>query len=448
MLIIFAVVLFGLIIFFHEGGHFITAKIFGIKVNEFSIGMGPKLFSFTKGETTYSLRLLPIGGYCAMEGEDEDNDNPRAFNNAKVWKRLIVIIAGAVMNIIFGLVLMAITLIPQQQFASTEISAFSYYSYTQQSGLQQGDKIVKLNDYGISSSTDFSFAIYTMPLKEVDGHSVQIYKQDCSNSLCDHFTQIITKDTSEDIQKDVYAVINEGVDKISITNNKEEAYNIACEYIDKMDNAATITLTEDYPEIVEKDTRERFRTDITVERNGERVELKDVDFLTTKSEDQEKPSVSIDFYVQPIEKNIGTYIAETCKSTVSVVRMVYASLIGLVKGQFGINEVSGPVGLVSAVTTVAQKGLETGILDALMGIIYVMMVISVNLGVVNMLPFPALDGGRFLFLLIEAIFKKPIPRKVERIVNSIGLGLLLLLTAVITVKDVFQLFNGGFNINV
>lgn len=422
--------------------------MFGIKVNEFSIGMGPKLFSFTKGETTYSLRLLPIGGYCAMEGEDEDNDNPRAFNNAKVWKRLIVIIAGAVMNIIFGLVLMAITLIPQQQFASTEISAFSYYSYTQQSGLQQGDKIVKLNNYGISSSTDFSFAIYTMPLTEVDGHSVQIYRQDCSNSLCDHFTKIITKDTSDDIQKSVYAVIDEGTDKISKSNDKEEALTLACEYIDKMDIAANIELTKDYPEIIEKDTRERFRTDITVERNGERVELKDVDFLTTKAEDQEKPSISIDFYVQPIEKNVGTYIAETCKSTVSVVRMVYASLIGLIKGQFGINEVSGPVGLVSAVTTVAQKGLETGILDALMGIIYVMMVISVNLGVVNMLPFPALDGGRFLFLLIEAIFKKPIPRKVERIVNTVGLALLLLLTAVITVKDVFQLFNGGFNINV
>lgn len=422
--------------------------MFGIKVNEFSIGMGPKLFSFTKGETTYSLRLLPIGGYCAMEGEDQDNDNPRAFNNAKVWKRLIVIIAGAVMNIIFGLVLMAITLIPQQQFASTEISAFSYYSYTQQSGLQQGDKIVKLNNYGISSSTDFSFAIYTMPLTEVDGHSVQIYRQDCSNSLCDHFTKIITKDTSDDIQKSVYAVIDEGTDKISKSNDKEEALTLACEYIDKMDIAANIELTKDYPEIIEKDTRERFRTDITVERNGERVELKDVDFLTTKAEDQEKPSISIDFYVQPIEKNVGTYIAETCKSTISVVRMVYASLIGLIKGQFGINEVSGPVGLVSAVTTVAQKGLETGILDALMGIIYVMMVISVNLGVVNMLPFPALDGGRFLFLLIEAIFKKPIPRKVERIVNTVGLALLLLLTAVITVKDVFQLFNGGFNINV
>ena len=107
-----AVLLFELIIFVHEGGHFIAAKKSGVKVNEFSLGMGPKLFGFTRGETTYSFRLFPIGGYCAMEGEDEESDNPRAFNNVKIWKRMIIVVAGAFMNIVLGLILMLINLIP------------------------------------------------------------------------------------------------------------------------------------------------------------------------------------------------------------------------------------------------------------------------------------------------------------------------------------------------
>lgn len=408
--------------------------------------MGPKLFSFQKGETTYSLRLFPIGGYCAMEGEDEDSSNPRAFNNAKVWKRLLVIIAGAIMNILFGLVLMMITLLPQSQFASTQIDSFGYYSYSQQSGLKENDTIIKMNNYSISSSTDFSFAMYTMPCEDVDGSSIQIYRQDCSNSLCDHFKEIITKDTSKEIQKEVYSVIDLGSNEIAQLENKTELYKVTCKYIDLMDEAAQIEPTKQYPVIEEKETRQRFRTNITVIRDGVKTELKDVDFLTQIVEGSDKPQISIDFYVKPIDKNFITLVQQTFNNTVSVVKMVYASLWGMVTGKFGLNEVSGPVGLASAITNVAGKSLENGFGQAVLSIVYIMMVITVNLGVVNMLPFPALDGGRFLFLLIEWIFKKPIPRKVESFVNGIGLALLLLLMVAITVKDVWQLFNGGFNV--
>ena len=123
-LVVIAVLLFELIIGLHEFGHFITAKLSGIKVNEFALGMGPKLFSFKKGETQYSLRLFPIGGYCAMEGEDEDSPEPRSFNNAKVWKRMIVIIAGAVMNIILGIIFSFIMVIPQEAYSSTTVEQF------------------------------------------------------------------------------------------------------------------------------------------------------------------------------------------------------------------------------------------------------------------------------------------------------------------------------------
>ena len=148
-LIIIGVLLFELIIFFHEGGHFITAKKSGVKVNEFALGMGPKLFSFTKGETTYSLRLFPIGGYCAMEGEDEESDNPRAFTNAKVWKRMIIIVAGAFMNIVLGLLMMFVLVVQSPAFSSTTVSGFSENSFSANSGLKVGDTIVKLNNYSI-----------------------------------------------------------------------------------------------------------------------------------------------------------------------------------------------------------------------------------------------------------------------------------------------------------
>ena len=380
-----------------------------------------------------------------MEGEDDDSDNPRAFTNAKVWKRLIVIIAGAVMNILFGLVLMMITLLPQEQFASNQVSMFGYYSYSQQSGLQVGDTITRMNNYAINNSTDFSFALYTIPVSDVDGHSLQIYREDCSNALCDYFKYNVTDKTDKDTQKKLYSYIDKGVAEISLCETKEAAYETMCGYVDKM--AETLGIKDvTYPKIEEKDSRQRFRTDITVKRDGETVELKDVDFLTTQKEGSEKPSVSMDFYVQPIEKNFITLVKQTFSNTVSVVRMVYASLFGLVTGKFGINEVSGPVGLASAITSVAGESLKNGFGQAVLSIVYVMMVITVNLGVVNMMPFPALDGGRFLFLLIEWIFKKPIPRKVESIVNGVGLALLLVLMLVITVKDVWQLFNGGFNV--
>ncbi len=404
--------------------------------------MGPKLFSFKRGETTYSFRLFPIGGYCAMEGEDEDSDNPRSFNNAKIWKRMIIIVAGAFMNILFGLALMLITLLPSDSFNSTTVSAFSPYSFTATTGLQQGDEIIEINDYDINSSMDFSYAMYTMPLCEVDGKAVSIYKQDCLFELKNNFGLLAEKSTNEQVDK-LNNIWPEGSDKIMKADTKESAYAILCEYLDKGYEVCGIQEPDTYPEIVEKDTRQRFRADMVVVRDGQEVTLHDVDFFTYKIGENGEPTIGIDFYVEPIEKTFSSVISQTFIQTGSVVRTIWNSLIGMVTGQFGINEVSGPVGLAYAITDVAGESLKEGFMDAVMSIIYVMMVISINLGIVNMLPFPALDGGRFVLLLIEAIFKKPVPRKIEGYINAAGLALLLLLMAVITMKDVWVYVFGG-----
>ena len=143
LLIIIGVLLFELIILIHEGGHFVTAKLCGVKVNEFALGMGPKIIKFQKGETLYSLRLFPIGGFCAMEGEDSESDDNRAFGNKKVWQRMIIVVAGAVMNIILGLVLMMITLVPNKYFASSTVAVFADNATSNQQ-LKVGDEITKI----------------------------------------------------------------------------------------------------------------------------------------------------------------------------------------------------------------------------------------------------------------------------------------------------------------
>lgn len=347
-LIIIGILLFELIIFFHEFGHFITAKWSGVKVNEFALGMGPKIFKFTKGETTYSLRLFPIGGFCAMEGEDEDSNDSRAFNNIAVWKRMIIVVAGAFMNIVLGLLMMLILVVQQPAFTSTVIDTFPEQSVTQQS-LQAGDKFLSIDGYNIYNSKDIPFAMTIM---------------------------------------------------------------------------------------------KSFTPDVVVERDGEVVDLGKVQFYTYKN-DSGVESVAIDFYVEKIPKTFLSVITETFSQTVSVVRMIWSSLVGLVTGQFGMDALSGPVGIATAISGVASQGLSQSFLTAFNNVFYVMMIITVNLGIVNMMPIPALDGGRFVFLLIELIIRKPIPQKYEGKIHAIGYALLMVIMVLLTFNDIWRLVTGS-----
>ncbi|MGN1111993.1 MAG: M50 family metallopeptidase [Acutalibacteraceae bacterium] len=348
MLIIIGVLLFELIVLIHEGGHFVAAKLSGVKVNEFALGMGPKLFSFTKGETKYSLRLLPIGGFCSMEGEDEESDNPRAFGNKPVWKRIIIVVAGAVMNIILGL-LMTLTMVLQQPYyASTTVSVFAENAVTSEH-IQVGDKLEEIDGYPIWNSMDIAFALGT-----------------CKN----------------------------------------------------------------------------YEPNIKVNRNGQSIDLGNVPLYTYDNDG--KTTIARDFYVEPVEKNFFSVCGETIGQTVSTVRMVYASLVGLVTGKFGFNEMSGPVGVATAITTVASQGLERSFLDAFNNILYVMMILTINLGIFNLLPVPALDGGRLLFLLIELVRRKPVPQKYEGVIHGIGFALLMVFMLAVTFNDIVRVFTGGF----
>lgn len=346
LLIIIGILIFELIIFLHEFGHFITAKKFGVKVNEFALGMGPKILKFQKGETLYSLRLFPIGGFCAMEGEDEASDDDRAFGNKAVWKRMIIVAAGAVMNIILGIVMMMIILAPNKQFVSNKIASFSENSVSSQY-LKVGDEIKAINGYGINTSMDMNFAFATAKGNELK---------------------------------------------------------------------------------------------FTVIRNGEKIDLDHVKFGTVKTNNGQE-IIQLDFYFEGIDNNFFTLAGQTFGQTFSTVKMVWASLIGLVTGQFGFNEVAGPVGMTSAISQAAASGLERSFWDGLGNLLFVMMIITVNLGVVNLLPIPALDGGRLVFLIIEAIRRKPVKPEHEGWVHAIGMAALLLFMAVISINDIIRLFS-------
>lgn len=347
-LIVIGVFLFGFIIFFHEFGHFSTAKLSGIRVNEFAIGMGPQLFSFQRGETKYALRLLPIGGYCAMEGEDEDSDDPRAFNNKPVWRRILVVVAGGLFNILLGFVMMLILLAPDSVYASTTISAFAEGSALEVAGARVGDQIQEIDGYRVYTDRDLSFA-----LAMADPNAVSMKVKRDGNTL-----DLGTFALSSEVQEDGKAV------------------------------------------------------------------------------------VALDFWVEPVSRTLPELLRRSAADTLSMARMVVESLRGILTGRFGLNDLAGPVGTAQAISQAAGAGLETGFGTAVRNILIMMIMITVNLGIVNLLPLPALDGGRLLFLLWELITRKPVPQKYEGYVHAAGFVLLMGLMLVVTVSDLFRIFRG------
>lgn len=347
LIIIAAVLLFVAIILIHEFGHFVVAKACGIRVNEFAIGMGPKIFQKQGKETLFTIRLLPIGGFCAMEGEDEDSEDPRAFRNKKVWQRILVVAAGAVFNIVLGFLLVGLLTVQETQYASTEISAFHQEAVSNsENGFQVGDKITKIEGYNVYCARDLGFGLQINAGKPMD-----------------------------------FEVI----------------------------------------------------------RNGEKIELKDVQFETYEDE-QAGTVTTIDFYVQPIKANLFTGIKETYNNTVSMVRMTYKSLFQMVTGQFSMNEIAGPVGITSMIGEVASESFKVSFLTGINSILNIMSLITINLGIMNLLPIPALDGGRIFFLIVEGIRRKPI--KNEHWVHAAGMALLMVFVVVVAFNDIIRLFKG------
>ena len=339
--LLLTLLLLSVLVFLHEGGHFLVARLNKITVNEFSIGMGPKIFSYQskKSGIVYSIRALPIGGFVSMAGEDEASEDPNAFCNKNVWRRISTVLAGPVTNIIVGflgmLVLVALT-----GPATNIVAAFLDDATSVNYGLQIEDKIVAVE--GVKTHT---------------GNEV------------------------------VYEITYQG----------------------------------DKP------------LDITVIRNGEKIVIEDVVFPTVEENGVTLGNYDMLFYgISEADRSFSIVISHTFWRTYSTAKMVWDSLADLIGGRFGLDAISGPIGMTELVGSALATGWES--------LLYLWVIISVNLGVMNLLPLPALDGGRLMFLFWEAITHKPVNKTVESYINAAGLLILMAFMLIITFKDIFKLF--------
>lgn len=334
--IIIAIIMFLLLVTIHEFGHFIVAKLSGIKVNEFAVGMGPAIYSKEKGETLYSLRLLPIGGYCAMEGEDESSSDPRSYDNAPAFKRFLTILAGPFMNLLLAAIIFSVVIF-NTGTASTKVGGFSENSKAKEAGIEIGDQILKVNDEKISEFADIS--------------------------------KVLAKFYEEN-DKDLPV-------EVLVKRNDEEKFFIVKPYFEK--NTAFL---------------------------GVSSKLRDVGFFE---------SISLGF--KEMNKNV---------------KLIFSILGNLFTGKLSVKALSGPVGVVKEIGNQANNGL--------MNLLYFLAYISVNLGVFNLIPFPALDGSKLVTNLYEMITNKKVNKKIEEKVTIVGFVILLGLILLVTVKDVFTLF--------
>lgn len=347
--VIVAVLVFGILIFLHELGHFLAAKASGVRVNEFSVCMGPALWQKTAGETTYSLRLIPIGGYCAMEGEDDASDDPRSFSAAPIWKRLVILVSGAGANFLCGLLILLVLFSTAQLAATPTIRAFYPEStVSEETGLQIGDALYR-----------------------IDGHRVYRYE-------------------------DVGLLLD----------------------------------------------RTNGRHTLEVLRDGKRVSLGEVTLerRTYTVSGEEQQMYGLQFSVVPMTLSLA--LKQTWFTAMDFVRLIWMSLGDLIHGLVGFDQLSGTVGIVRAMAQTGEEA-ETAAIAA-QSIAFFAAFLAINLAVMNLLPIPALDGGKVFTLLITAVLEAMLHRKIdpkyEQYIHAAGMVLLLLLIALITLKDILAIF--------
>lgn len=343
MSIILAIIIFSVIIIFHELGHFLVAKKCDVKVNEFCLGLGPTLLHFTKGETTYSLKLLPFGGACMMEGEDEESTDGRAFNNKPLLQRMAIVAAGPLFNFIMAYVL-SVILIGAIGYDVPTLAGVMEGSPAEEQGIEAGDTIVALNHYRV------------------------------------HFYQEIS----------IYTFFHSGEEvKVTYLRDGEEY---------------TAMLTPEYNEEAGRYLF-GFQGDYT-----------------------------------RIRGNIPQTLAYGFYEMKYQIYSTFESLKMLVTGRLSVNDMSGPVGIVKTIGDVYDESADSGAFYIAMNMINIAILLSANLGVMNLLPIPALDGGRLLFFIVEGIRGKKLNEEIEGRIHFIGFALLMALMVVVMFNDIYKLF--------
>ena len=428
MSIILAIIIFSVLVLFHEFGHFLFAKLSGITVLEFSLGMGPKLFSFTKGGTVYSLKLLPLGGSCMMEGEDEANEDPGSFNNAPIWGRIATVAAGPLFNFILAFVI-SVVVVGMTGYSLPTVTAVTAGSAAEKAGLKEGDLITSFDGYGTSITNDLYtyLSIEGVSTKEVevkvkrDGERLTLrYTPDSQVRYMLGFTYY-----QDENEAQIGSVtLNGAMYKAGL-----QAWDVICEI-----NGTVINSGAELQAYMQEHPLDGSEMEISYVRGSKVKTAKVTPTETTYAETGFSYNGAYEKGGVPATLKYGFMeMKYWIKTTILSLKM-------LVTGQVSVNELSGPVGIVTTIDTSYKESKSYGLAATVATMLNMMILLSANLGVMNLLPIPALDGGRLVFLVIEAIRKKPINREIEGRIHFAGFALLMLLILYVSVHDVIKLF--------
>lgn len=426
--IVIALIIFGLLVLIHEFGHFIAAKKNGVVVNEFSIGMGPRIFSHVaESGTRYSLKILPLGGSCAMLGEDEDNDEEGSFNSKPLWARMMIVFAGPFFNFILAFVL-ALIVIGAKGVDLSYVRLVDEKSPAYSAGLREGDRIVKYNGANVSFGREIYLDQYVNPL---DGSDITLtYLRDGEKHTIKY-----TPDSREKYLVGMNYAAGSRPAEVSVVNKgsaMEKAGVIVGDTIVEIDGNKISTGAE-LSEYFENNPLTGREVVITISRNGREKEVKLIPEMTkvygtgfTYNMAREKQS-----FVNVIKYSFVEMKYE--------INMVLKSLKMLVTGKVSANEISGPVGIVDLIGDTYKETKTSGASTTILSLINLAIMLSANLGVMNLLPIPALDGGRLFLYLIELVTRKPIPKDKEGMIHFIGFVILMALMVFLIFNDIRKL---------
>ena len=403
--------LLGFLIFIHEGGHFLIAKLCKVKVNEFAIGFGPTIWKRQGKETKYALRLIPLGGFVSMEGEEEASDAEGSFSKASIPKRIAIVVAGATVNIIFGLVIYFVLMASTGVYVSNVVDYPTQGEEAEKVGIQSGDKIIEINGQKINIKDDITNILENyngenLNLKiERDGNIIDINmvpverKVKSTGIYLSNDSKIIAIDKGSAAEKQGIQT-NDNIIKVDGQNVNGDPYQVL--------------------DLISKNTGETIL--FTLERNGEYIDVNLIpDYIP-----QYYLGIAFKMAENTFINHVQYGLTETKEFTLSIVE----NLKQLFSGKISVDQMMGPVGISDMVAS--TNGLQD--------FIYILALISLSLGVTNLLPIPALDGGKIVLLIIEAIRRKPLKPETEATITLIGFSLLITLSLYVTYNDVLRIF--------
>ena len=435
MRILIAILIFSVIILFHELGHFLFAKKAGIIVDEFSLGMGPRLLSTVKNGTRYSLKVFPFGGSCAMRDEDGEGEAAGSFNSASIGGRIATVAAGPIFNFILAFVI-AVIIVGVIGYDPPQVMAVEAGSPVAEAGLLEGDVITRFNGKRIAIGRDLYNYETFRGLKEEE-ITVEFKREGEKQTITymptsvDRFMLGFTYPGDSD-------TLPAEVSSVVIGSAMAKAGIMPKDIITEI-NGAPITTAKELDNYFNENPMTGEDVKISFERGGNNKEAILTPIATT--------DIALGFSYNSDARGsmrvratpLGTvrYAVEEMRFWVDT---TFASVKMLITGRVGVDELSGPIGVINVIGDVYEGGKEEGALITWMSVLNIMLLLSVNLGVLNLLPLPALDGGRLIFLLLEAVRGRPTNRKVEGIINLAGFALLMALMVYVTFNDIFKLF--------